>query len=48
MMMFTQDYISTLKNGGKGLVSRGTKILYIAEEKGELKIISENFSEMMW
>lgn len=48
MMMFTQDYISTLKNGGKGLISRGTKILYIAEEKGEPKIISENFSEMMW
>ena len=48
MMMFTQDYISTLKNGHKGLVSRGTKILYIAEEKGEPKIISENYSEMMW
>ncbi len=48
MMMFTQDYTSTLQNGGKGLVSRGTKILYIAEEKGEPKIISENFSEMMW
>jgi murein L,D-transpeptidase YafK len=48
MMMFTQDYVSTLKGGGKGLVSRGTKILYIAEEKGEPKIISENFSEMMW
>jgi murein L,D-transpeptidase YafK len=48
MMMFTQDYTSTLKNGRKGLVSRGTKILYIAEEKGEPKIISENFSEMMW
>lgn len=37
MMMFTQDYVSTLKNGRKGLVSRGTKILYIAEEKGEPK-----------
>lgn len=48
MMMFTQDYVSTLAGGGKGLVSRGTKILYIAEEKGEPKIISENFSEMMW
>jgi murein L,D-transpeptidase YafK len=48
MMMFTQDYVSTLKGGGKGLVSRGTKILYIAEEKGEPKIISENFTEMMW
>ena len=48
MMMFTQDYISTLKNGRKGLVSRGTKILYIAEEKGEPKIVSENYSEMLW
>lgn len=48
MMMFTQDYESKLKHGGKGLVSRGTKILYIAEENGEPKIISENFTEMMW
>lgn len=48
MMMFTQDYESKLKGGGKGLVSRGTKILYIAEENGEPKIISENFTEMMW
>lgn len=48
MMMFTQDYHSVQKNGQKGLVSRGTKILYIAEEKGEPKIISENFSEMFW
>jgi murein L,D-transpeptidase YafK len=48
MMMFTQDYESTIKGGRKGLVSRGTKILYIAEENGEPKIISENFTEMMW
>ncbi len=48
MMMFTQDYISTLKNGRRGLVSRGTKILYIAEEKGQPKIISETFTERMW
>ncbi len=48
MMMFTQDYESTLKNGRRGLVSRGTKILYIAEENGEPKIISENFTETMW
>jgi murein L,D-transpeptidase YafK len=48
MMMFTQDYVSTLKGGRKGLVSRGTKILYIAEENGEPKIISETFTEMMW
>lgn len=48
MMMFTQDYISKLKNGKPGLVSRGTKILYIAEEKGEPKIISENFTERFY
>ncbi len=48
MMMFTQDYESTLRNGQKGLVSRGTKILYIAEENGEPRIISETFTEMMW
>lgn len=48
MVMFTQDYISTLKNGGPGLVSRGTKILYIAEENGEPKIISENFTERFY
>ena len=48
MMMFTQDYVSKLRNGKHGVVSRGTKILYIAEEKGEPKIISERFTEMMW
>lgn len=48
MVMFTQDYESKLKGGAKGLTSRGTKILYIAEENGEPRIISENFTEMMW
>jgi murein L,D-transpeptidase YafK len=48
MMMFTQDYESRLRGGGKGLVSRGTKTLYIAEENGEPRIISETFTEMMW
>ncbi len=48
MMMFTQDYESELRSGRKGLVSHGTKTLYIAEENGEPKIISENFSQMMW
>lgn len=48
MMMFTQDYRSKLKGGGNGLVSRGTKILYIAEENGEPKIVSENYTEQMW
>jgi murein L,D-transpeptidase YafK len=45
MLMFTQDYVSTLQNGKAGLVSRGTKILYIAEENGEPRIVSENFTE---
>jgi murein L,D-transpeptidase YafK len=48
MMMFTQDYDSVRQGGAKGLKSRGTKILYIAEENGVPKIISENFTEMMW
>lgn len=48
MMMFTQDYESRLKGGGKGFVSRGTKILYIAEENGEPKIISENYTGQMY
>jgi murein L,D-transpeptidase YafK len=48
MMMFTQDYDSVRKGGAKGLKSRGTKILYIAEENGIPKIISENFTETMW
>ncbi len=48
MMLFTQDYRSKLKNGSSGLVSRGTKILYFAEENGEPKIVAENFTEQMW
>lgn len=48
MMMFTQDYVSKLKNGRPGFVSRGTKILFIAEEKGEPRIISENFTERVY
>lgn len=45
---FTQNYRSTLKGGGWGHRSRGTKILYIAEEAGKPKIISETYTTLMW
>lgn len=48
VITFTQDYRSTLMNGAPGLKSVGTKILYIAEEEGKLKIISENFTNLRW
>ncbi len=48
MVTFTQNYRSKLKSGGWGHRSRGTKILYIAEEEDQLKIIAETFTELMW
>jgi murein L,D-transpeptidase YafK len=48
MITFTQNYFSTLKNGGVGHRSRGTKILYIAEEGGVSKIIAETYTTLMW
>ncbi|MFZ9595633.1 MAG: L,D-transpeptidase family protein [Bdellovibrionia bacterium] len=48
MVTFTQNYRSKLKGGGWGHRSRGTKILYIAEEAGQPKIIAETFSQLMW
>lgn len=45
---FTQNYHSTLVGGGSGHRSRGTKILYIAEEAGKPKIISETYTNHMW
>jgi hypothetical protein len=48
MITFTQNYHSTLKNGSKGHVSRGTKILYVAEEAGQPRIIAETYSQLMW
>jgi murein L,D-transpeptidase YafK len=48
MVTFTQNYRSKLKGGGWGHRSRGTKILYIAEEGGEPKIIAETYTELMW
>lgn len=48
MVTFTQNYRSKLNNGGWGHRSRGTKILYIAEEAGKPKIIAETFTNLMW
>lgn len=48
MITFTQNYRSKLKGGGWGHRSRGTKILYIAEEAGKPKIISETYTTLMW
>jgi murein L,D-transpeptidase YafK len=48
MVTFTQNYRSQLKGGGWGHRSRGTKILYIAEESGQPKIIAETYTELMW
>lgn len=48
MITFTQNYRSKLKGGGWGHRSRGTKILYIAEEAGQPKIIAETYTQLMW
>ncbi len=53
MITFTQNYQSKVKgSGGKvagwGHRSRGTKILYVAEEAGKPKIIAETYTQLMW
>jgi murein L,D-transpeptidase YafK len=48
MITFTQDYRSKLKSGAWGHRSRGTKILYVAEEAGQPKIIAETFTNLSW
>ncbi len=48
VVTFTQNYFSKLKNGSVGHRSKGTKILYIAEESGQPKIIAETFTDLMW
>ena len=48
MITFTQNYRSKLKNGAWGHRSHGTKILYVAEENGQPKIIAETFSNLSW
>ncbi|MDR3608086.1 MAG: L,D-transpeptidase family protein [Oligoflexia bacterium] len=48
MITFTQNYRSKLRSGAWGHRSRGTKILYIAEEGGKPKIIAETYTTLMW
>jgi hypothetical protein len=48
VITFTQNYYSKLKGGGVGHRSRGTKILYVAEEAGQPRIIAETYTPMMW
>jgi murein L,D-transpeptidase YafK len=48
MITFTQNYRSKRKSGGWGLRSRGTKILYVAEEAGAPRIVAETFTNLMW
>ncbi|OFZ19603.1 MAG: hypothetical protein A2X94_17330 [Bdellovibrionales bacterium GWB1_55_8] len=48
MITFTQNYRSKLNNGAPGHRSRGTKILYVAEEMGQPKIIAETYTQLMW
>lgn len=48
VITFTQNYRSKFKGGRWAHRSRGTKILYIAEEAGKPKIISETYTTLMW
>lgn len=48
VIQFEQNYLSHLKNGRIGHKSRGTKMLYVGEENGKFKIISENFGQETW
>ena len=48
MITFVQDYRSKLNSGRDGHRSRGTKVLYVAEEDGEFKIIAETYTTLMW
>jgi murein L,D-transpeptidase YafK len=45
---FTQNYRSWLKNGAAGHQSIGTKTILVGEEDGELKIITEDFTNQKW
>jgi murein L,D-transpeptidase YafK len=48
MITFVQNYRSVLASGGKGHASRGTKILYVAEEENQPKIVAETYTTLMW
>ena len=47
VIIFIQNYHSTLRGGSRGHHSRGTKILYIAEEAGQPKIIAEKYTTQL-
>ena len=48
VITFTQNYHSNFPGGRRAFTSRGTKILYVAEQSGQPKIISENFTNLLW
>lgn len=48
VILFNQNYKSTSRGGVTAFSSSGTKILYLAEESGQLKIISEDFTRSKW
>ncbi len=48
VVMFTQDYHSKFKDGRTAFQSRGTKLLYVAEEDGQSKVITEASSNLHW
>ncbi len=49
LMMFVQNYRSKLKGGKQmGHVSRGTKILIVADDAGTPKIIEERFTQAVY
>lgn len=48
VIKFIQNYRSQLKGGAMGHTSAGTKTIIIGEEDGEMKIISEDYSNLRW
>ncbi len=48
IIQFTQNYESILRGGAPGFKSRGTKVLVVAEEKGEPRIIAERYTPQTW
>ena len=55
VITFTQNYQSRLRDPsgrkpdlGRGYTAHGSKILYVAEEDGQPKIVSESYSNLMW
>lgn len=53
MITFVQNYVSTpsekaKKSGGTGFKSHGTKILYVARENGQPRIVDEDYTALTW